>query len=172
MGFVKFYQDESLYDPEYEKIVSKESLSIVRLIDFLAMMFIVLTLVFQGMILHLYVAFAWVFLLSSILFVIRNGILTIAFNKLGKSANVLKSHTDIIEIKGRSSIVKKWFILDTLFLFPAVILLLGVRSSITNQQIFFGFSAAILLVITWLDIWGGKSYYFGSAFDAGQRTNN
>ena len=172
LGFVKFYQDESLYDSDYEKIVSREKLCIVRLIDFLAMMFIVVTLVFQGLIIHLYATFAWVFLISSVLFVIRNGILTIAFDKLEKSSDILESQFDKIEIKGRSKVVKKWFLLDTLFLFPSILLLFGVRPTVTNQQLFFGFSAAILLFITWLDIWGAKNYYFGSAFDAGQQKNN
>ncbi|MBN1932325.1 MAG: hypothetical protein JW786_12045 [Desulfobacterales bacterium] len=161
LGFVKFYQDESLYDPDYEKHIGDPGkLYNIRLIDFIAMMFIILCLIFQGMILHLYTVFAWVFFISSVLFVVRNLILTLSF-KSNKNASVAAA-VDEDEIEQRTDVVTNWLVLDSLFLIPALILILGGNQSESMRNLLFGFSAAILLIISWYDIWRNRTYYFGS----------
>ncbi|MBN1482573.1 hypothetical protein JXA70_20020 [candidate division KSB1 bacterium] len=162
LGFVKFYQDESLYDPDYEKLIDDPGkLYNIRLVDFIAMMLIILSLIFQGMILHLYAVFACIFFISSVLFVIRNLILTKSF-KSNKNASIA-ARVDDDEIKQRTDVVTNWLVLDSLFLIPAFILILGIFFSESMRNLLFGFSAAILLIISWYDIWRNRTYYFGSA---------
>jgi len=166
LGFVKFYQDESLYDADYEKLVDINKLCIVRLGDFLAMMLIVLSLIFQGLLLHHYRAFSILFFISSAMFVIRNGVLHWVFNKLETSSSKLHTEIERIELRGTNQVVRRWLIIDILFLFPAILLFFGI-SPTEFQQFLFGIDACLLLILSGGDIWSSRMYYFGSALHEG-----
>ncbi len=164
LGFVCFYDKEILYSDfiENAKMPEKRKYN-ERIVDFLFLLLVVLSLAFQSFYFNKPKVFLWIFIVSSMLFVMRNSYLTYTFYyykrqivKLCAGENNYQQMYD--QSVEHFNLAKVWLLLDIVIATLAIIFL---SLYCADVQFLLGACGIVILIIEIIDILLFKEVYFG-----------
>ena len=151
LGLVKFYSDDTLWSEDLIGKYKETRIYSIRLIDFSIVIILLISLYMMGYSIDVKWRFFNLFLVSSIIFLIRD-----VFLKFISRGISLKNGPTA------KRAFKIWLIIDLLFFVPITILAYAIiKNGSPYSQFCYGSSFALLLILSSSDIWSAREYYFG-----------